>query len=200
MNRKSCSCACRTFVLGAATLVIPICLAPAPPYSDANQPEYSNFDKEWAILSNDIFFGGVDALFGLSPASRTLLLSAASDSKTTSAKNAIVTEAQSDDLFSFASPVGSPISSSASGRFAPNAVTAIKQFDGATGGNADPATGASTSWSTAEAWRLDGVPTASDDVLFDNAWRTPLQNVQLGGANRAANSITLSLTNNQTWS
>ncbi len=78
---------------------------------------------------------------------------------------------------------------------------ATKQFDGGT--SADTATGTSTSWGSTNglSWRLDGVPTAADDVIFDNVFLPTLQNVQLGGSgSRVANSLTLSLTTDQTWS
>src|SRR5205814_6859793 len=41
-------------------------------------------------------------------------------------------------------------------------LTTIKQFDGVGG-----------SWSVSTNWAPDGVPTGSDDVLFDNTFRDP---------------------------
>jgi autotransporter-associated beta strand protein len=84
--------------------------------------------------------------------------------------------------------------------FVADGTLAIKQFDGATA--PDTAIGISTSWNSTSgfSWRADGVPTSSDDVLFDNAFRTTLQNVQLGGNSDVANSLTIDLTTQQTWS
>ncbi len=49
----------------------------------------------------------------------------------------------------------------------PDAVLVTKQFDG----NGST----STVWGTTTNWSPDGVPTAADDVLFDNVFRNPLQ-------------------------
>ena len=74
---------------------------------------------------------------------------------------------------------------------APSALTVIKQFDGngSIGG----------SWGFAPNWSPDGVPTSSDDVVFNNAFRNPLQNVHLSGSSQVANSLNLELTTNQAW-
>jgi autotransporter-associated beta strand protein len=168
----------------------------ATPYPDANPFERSAFRDEWGVLGNDVFFGGARSLFGLSPASRTLLLLSESSSKA-SRSNAHVTDPRREDFANFASATGWTFAFPPRGRFAPNAITAVKQFDGGTA--ADPAIGTSQAWGTSTAWSLDGIPTGSDDVVFDNVFRSTLQNVQLGGTTRAANSITLSLTTNQTW-
>lgn len=193
MNHKSCPCACRKFVLGTLTLLLPAWIATAASDSDANPFQRSNFGDDWIILSNDIFFGGAHAKVGRSPANKTLRLFAMPDSGTTSRSNAIVSEASKEDISSFASPMSLPVRFSARGINAPNAITAIKQFDGNGTSN--------TLWATAANWAPDGVPTSTDDVVFDNVFRSTLQNIQLSGSgnNFPANSITLNLTTNQTW-
>ena len=201
----------RKIVLGAVSFLSLASIAAADaPYADANPFERSVFGDDWGVLSSDIFFGGAGAMFGLSPASRMLMLSTTSASKTSPDSNAIVdTASSSENLFNFASSLGSPFAIGARGPVsggggsvtAPNALLAIKQFDGGT--SADTATGTSESWNSASgfSWRADGVPTSADDVIFDNAFRNPLQNVQLGGsgATRSANSVTIDLTTDQTW-
>ena len=73
----------------------------------------------------------------------------------------------------------------------PNTPSDIKQFDG---------NGTSSgSWALPGNWAADGVPTSSDDVIFDNVFRNPLQNVNLAGGSQVANSISLALTTDQSW-
>jgi hypothetical protein len=82
----------------------------AVPYAETNPFERSTFGNEWGILDSDIFFGGAGALFGLSPASRTLLLFPTSASTTNGESRAMTSAANSsDDVFSFALP-SSPFS------------------------------------------------------------------------------------------
>jgi autotransporter-associated beta strand protein len=101
-------------------------------------------------------------------------------------------------LFNNVSGFATASGSKTSSVYSPDATLATKQFDGGTA--VDTAVGASQAWGTTTAWRADGVPTSTDDVLFDNAFRNPLQNVQLGGSTtRVANSLTIDLTTNQTW-
>ena len=76
----------------------------------------------------------------------------------------------------------------------PSAPTAIKEFDG---GGSDA--GAAKSWAFSANWAPDGLPMDSDDVIFNNAFLTPLPNVHLSGESFIANSIKIELTTNQTW-
>ena len=194
MNRKSRYCARRKSVLIALALLLPVIIATAGPYGGADPLERSTFGKAWRILGDDIFFGESDALFGLSPAHRTLLLSAPRDSKTRSENGAILNAASSsEDFLSFAWFHDSAFVSRGAGAAVPNAVTAIKQFDGNGTNN--------TLWATPANWAPDGLPTSSDDVLFSNVFRSTLQNVQLSGNgnNFPANSITLNLITDQVW-
>ena len=72
----------------------------------------------------------------------------------------------------------------------PNAPIANKEFDGVAGAGA---------WSLDENWAPDGVPTSTDDVIFNNAFLNPLPNVHLDGGSYIANAISIDLTTNQTW-
>jgi autotransporter-associated beta strand protein len=158
MKFSSCLFTSRKISLALASFLSLASVATAEvPYASTNPFERSTFGNDWGVLSNDIFFGGVDALFGLSPASRTLLLSATSDSKTTSATSAIVTEARREDLSSFASSIGSPFVRGSG--FAPNAPTAVITWD---------ANGSTTgaSWTTDLNWNPDTVPGSGDTATF----------------------------------
>jgi autotransporter-associated beta strand protein len=188
----------RKIALGAVSLLSLTSIATAEPLADANPFERSAFGNDWGILSSDIF-GGADVLFGLSPATRTFFLTDTQESSKKASYSIVQDASKNEEPSGIAGFLGSPFARGG-GAVSPAALSAIKQFDGGTGANVDPAVGTSTSWGVSSAWRPDGVPTSTDDVLFDNAFRDPLQNVQLGGANRVANSITLSLTTDQTWS
>jgi autotransporter-associated beta strand protein len=76
---------------------------------------------------------------------------------------------------------------------APSALTAIKQFDGGSGGTGN-------AWGFDPNWAPDGIPTATDDVQFDNDFVATLPNIHLGGGSRVANSLALALTTDQSWS
>lgn len=122
----------------------------------------SVFGDEWGVLRNDIFFGGAEALFGLSPANRTLLISAAAETKTRSEQYAI-TDADSsrDDHFSFASFLGSAFVSNRSGSgIAPNAPTATAYFFS---GALDSLWSADSTWGPT----ASGFPNAQGDVALN---------------------------------
>ena len=120
MKLKPCLFTSWKIVLGAISLLSLSSSAMAAPEAEANPFERSTFGNDWGILSNDIFFGGANAIFGLSPASRTLILFSASESKTSSESGAIVSEAESnEDLFSFSSSLALPFGIASGGRFQP---------------------------------------------------------------------------------
>jgi autotransporter-associated beta strand protein len=191
MNRKSRYCARRKFVLITISLLTPVIMAAAP-YGSANPFERLSFGNDWRILGDDILFGGADPL-RLSPANRTLLLSAPQNSKARKENGTVNAASSNEDSFTFAWFLDSAFASRAAGPAVPNAVMAIKQFDGNGTSN--------TLWATPANWAPDGVPTSSDDVVFSNAFRSTLQNVQLSGSgnNFPANSITLNLITDQVW-
>ena len=216
MNRKSPHCACRKFVLIAISLLIPVGIATAAPYGDTNPFERSTFGNDWGILGNDVFFGGADALFGLSPARRTLLLFATSDSKTTSDSNAMVKAVKAgEDFFSFGLSLGSPFGVPGGGApvTAPNALTAVIEW----------ANVAST-WSTGTNWVGGNPPSSStaaagDIATFGSAGSAPVNptggstsvsgvsflsgafsyNISVSILVIGANGITNSATNTQTF-
>ena len=74
-----------------------------------NPFEQPTFGSDWAVLDNDIFFGGAQAMFGLSPASRNLLFSAplppSKESESVAFSN---TDKPAADLFYLASGPGAP--------------------------------------------------------------------------------------------
>ena len=151
----------RKIALGAASFLSLVSIAAADaPYADANPFERSVFGDDWGVLSSDIFFGGAGAMFGLSPASRMLMLSTTSASKTSPDSNAIVDAAgSSENLFNFASSLGSPFAigarspvSGGGGITAPNAPTATELYWDADG-NTSAATGGTGTWTTANTWR-----------------------------------------------
>lgn len=185
------------------SLLLAAVLSTFSPAAQAGKAEEMFMTEAAFSSASDSFFAGPQWLrYALS--SRVPLRSAQnvySSSTTYQAQyvGTLLEPYQTSDTFISVLPHYGATSSSASFSPLPETITAIKQFDGGTAGNPDPATGGSTSWSATTAWRLDGVPTASDDVVFDNTFLPTLQNVQLGGANRVANSLTFSLTNDQTW-
>lgn len=92
------------------------------------------FGNDWSVLDSDIFFGGAEVLFGLSPANalrRPTPFSIAESSSTNSSSGAINPE-PNESLFSFAIATSAPF---AAGRrtthrvSAPNAPTAAKTWN-----------------------------------------------------------------------
>ena len=156
MKLESRFCTARKTILATVTFMALASVAAAEPQDapDANAFERSIFGDDWGVLSNDIFFGGARGMFGLSPASRMLVFSATSTSKSTSESNAIVDAARpAEDLFNFASSVGSPFAiargpvSGGGGSFAPLAPNAITA-SGSWIGDAD----GTQNWSTTTNW------------------------------------------------
>lgn len=166
--------------------------AAAAPHVETNPFERSTFSDDWEVLNNDIFFGGVEALFGLSPASRTPRLLEATEPKTTSESYAIVNAAgSSENLFSFAFSSGSPFGiGRGRGGIAPNAITAntANNYIGAPAG----------SLLTTGNWSLGHVPTVSEDAVFTatTGIRTlSAGNLTVGSFNVTATSSTFSIRN-----
>jgi MYXO-CTERM domain-containing protein len=147
--------------------VVAVCLtlaniASGAPATAANPFERSIFGDEWDVLGSDVFFGGVDALFGLSPAHRTLLISADAETKTNSEQSAVLaTDSSRDARFSFTSLLGSTFTGSRSGSgFAPAAPTATAYFFS---GALDSLWSADATWGPT----TSGFPNAQGDVALN---------------------------------
>jgi hypothetical protein len=149
MNRKPRSCARRQFVFIAISLITLVSITTAAPDGEANPFERLAFGDDWGILDNEIFFGGANGIFGLSPASRTLML-VASESKKNWA-GGIVNAADSNDEFSFSAFFGSPLGSRGGGGGAPgvNAPTPPDYYWDTNG--ATPGTGGTGTWNFIDA-------------------------------------------------
>jgi hypothetical protein len=144
-------------VLGLANIV------PGGTFSaDTNPSLRPIFGDEWGVLRNDIFFGGADALFGLSPAHRTLLISSGAETRTSSKQSALLAaDSSRDDRFAFTPFLGSTFVSSRSGTgFAPNAPTATAYFFS---GALDSLWSADATWGPT----TSGFPNAQGDVALN---------------------------------
>lgn len=161
--------------------------SPLAEHAFASGPAWFSAGPAWLMHS----MPGVGS-YSVRARANTLLLESSGDPATYEAAYVgTLSDVSNPDLLASASGFTRLTGTSAS--IAPNAPTATKQYDG-NGGT-------STVWATAANWAPDGVPLSTDDVVFDNTFRSTLQNVQLSGSgnNFPANSITLNLTTDQTW-
>ena len=158
----------RKIVAGAVSFLSLTVIANAAPdkapFAAASPFEHAVFGDDWGILSNDIFFGGAHAIFGLSPASRTLLLSEMPQSKTARQTNAVIeAEGSSKDDFSLTSWLASPFAfgrGSAAAPVAPNAPALVVDLHWDANGAAPIAggNGLTATWNTSgtnPVWNTD---------------------------------------------
>jgi autotransporter-associated beta strand protein len=147
--------------IGLATLVT---ATAEVPYA-SNPFERSTFGNDWGILSNDIFFGGAATMFGLSPASRTLILAPIEESASKTEASVVAAQYSGGNLAFFASPMGAVFARGPGAGITPNAVDVTGQIlfwdaDGAVSAS----TGGSGNWTGTPTWRLN----ASNGTL--QAW------------------------------
>lgn len=185
----------RKILLGAISIAaLAVAVRAEVPYANANPFERSIFGDDWGVLSNDIFFGGARGMFGLSPASRTFVLSMASASTKTAESNAIVNATGSgEDLSSFASSVGSPFAIGRGGPVSGGGGGGLMTPSASTGGSGFFYLGQSGNWNADGAWGPNATiypdavgAIASDEQQTDG---TIVQNVPGSGAGITVGTI-----------
>ena len=108
---------------------------PCPEQRFAASSTTTLFGNDWSVLNSDIFFGGADVLFGLSPANvlrRPTGHGIAEESSTNSSGGAFNDQAPNMSLFSFAIASGAPFARTGGTlihRSIPNAPSAAKTWN-----------------------------------------------------------------------